>query len=267
MEILNRTNAPFSNGVWSVVDATLGEFLAKRLSLRGVVDFNDTPSYESDAISTKQLRQLSNKSGLTIATREPIKMLEIKKTFTLSSSVIEDMKRGVEDFDDKELSRAANEFASVENSMILEGIKEANIGGIIADKEVSSLEVKSTKELLSAVAKSLGMFNKEFVEGGFKLILSSATMAQLYTEFFDGISLKNKLDEILGSGNLVVNEDIGDKRALLLSTRGGDFEFFSGLDVSIGFEKESKNGVELFLMQTCAFRVLGPEAAIVLNFK
>lgn len=267
MEILNRSNAPFGTGVWSKIDATLGGFLSKRLSLRSVVDFNETPTYNTDAISTKQRSELSNKNGLSIATREPIKMLEIKKNFTLSKSVIEDIKRGVEDFDDKELARAANEFASIENSMILDGIKAANIGGILSHSEVNSLDVNSTKELLSAVAKSLGMFNSEFVDAPFKLLLSSATMAKLYTEFFDGISLKSKLDDILGAGNIVINQDIGENKALILSARGGDFEFFSGLDISIGYEKENKEGAELFLIQTCAFRILGPEAAIVLNLK
>lgn len=267
MEILNRINAPFGNGVWSEIDATLGEFLAKRLNIRSVVDFNANYSYEDDAISTKALHEVSNKKGLSIATREPIKMVEIKKSFTLSKSVIEDIKRGVEDYDDSALANAANEFGAVENEMILNGLKEANIEGIVVNKEVESITVNSTKEILSGVAKSLGVFNKNFVDGGFKLVISSNTLASLYTEFFDGISVKAKIDDILGANNIVVNEDIGDKKALLISQRGEDFEFFSGLDVSLGYEKETKDSVELFLMQTCAFRVLGPEAAVVLNIK
>ena len=248
MEFLNRSNAPFSSGVWSVIDETMGEFLAKRLNMRSVIDFKSQYSYETDAIATKKLKQISNKKGLSLATREPICMLEIKKSFVLSCAVIEDIKRGIDEFDDKDLALAANEFAAIENGMILQGLKEANIEGIINHKEVQSLDVKSTKDILSAVAKSLGMFNKEFVEGDFKLVLSSATLAKLYTEFFDGISVKTKLDDMLGANHIVINEDIGNNHALIISQRGGDFEFCSGLDVCIGFEKELKEGVELFLM-------------------
>ena len=267
MEILNRTNAPFSSGVWSVIDDTMSEFLSKRLSLRGVVDFKDQYTYETDAVSTKQLKTISDKKGLCISTREPIKMVEIKKSFKLSNDVLEQIKRGIEEFEDGELANAANEFAAVENNMILEGLKEAGFSGIANDPEVKSIDVKSTKDILSSVAKSLGIFNKDFVDGGFKLVLSSTTMAKLYTEFFDGISVKTKLDDILGSGAIVVNEDIGDDRAMLVSQRGGDFEFYSGLDLSVGFEKADKDSVELFLIQTCALRILSPEAAIVLNLK
>jgi uncharacterized linocin/CFP29 family protein len=267
MEILNRTNAPFSNGVWSVIDETMGEFLSKRLNLRGVVDFKDQYTYDTDAIFTKELKNISDKKGLSISTREPIKMVEIKKTFTISNDTIDQIKRGVEDFEDKELATAANEFATIENNMILEGLKEASFTGIANHPDVVTMEVKSTKDILSSVAKSLGVFNKEFVDGGFKLVVSSGTLAKLYTEFFDGISVKTKLDDILGAGNTVVNEDIGDNRAMIISQRGGDFEFCSGLDLSIGFEKAAKDSVELFLIQTCALRILSPEAAIILNLK
>lgn len=267
MEILNRTNAPFSNGVWSVIDTTMSEFLSKRLALRAVVDFRDEYNYDTDAIFTKELRAISEQKGLTLSIREPIKMVEIRKSFNIANATIEQIKRGVEEFDDKEFAKAANEFASIENGMILEGLKDAAFKGMANHPEVANVDVKSTKELLSSVAKSLGLFNKEFVNGDFKLVVSSATMAQLYTEFFDGVSLKTKLDEMLGANQTVVSEDIGDNKALIISQRGGDFEFYSGLDVSIGFQKAGKESVELFLIETCAFRVLAPEAAIVLNLK
>jgi uncharacterized linocin/CFP29 family protein len=54
---------------------------------------------------------------------------------------------------------------------------------------------------------------------------------------------------------------------MIISQRGGDFEFCSGLDLSIGFEKVNKESIELFLIETCALRILGPEAAVVFNLK
>ena len=80
MEILNRANAPFGASVWSTIDLTLGEFLTKRLNLRSVVDFDGGYSYETDSIPTKYSTEVSNKNGVLISTREPIKMVEIKKS-------------------------------------------------------------------------------------------------------------------------------------------------------------------------------------------
>ena len=118
---------------------------------------------------------------------------------------------------------------------------------------------------MGAVAASLGLFNANFIDGPFKLVVSSATMATLQTQSYDGMSLKSKLDEILGVGAIVINPEIGNDKALVVSQRGGDFEFYSGLDVSLGFEKETDEGVELFLIQTFAFRAITPQAAVLIR--
>ena len=267
MEILNRTNAPFSNAVWNVIDETMSEFLSKKLSLRTLIDFKNNYSFDTDAVFTKRIKKISSEKGVTISTREPIKMVEIKKIFSVSNETVDEIKRGIKDFKDDEFSSAANEFATIENNMILEGLNEAGFQGIINHSSVKSLDANSTKDILSCVAKSLGIFHNNFVDGEFKLVVSSATLTKLYTEFFDGISLKTKLDDILGQGNIVVNEDIGNNTAMIISQRGGDFEFCSGLDLSIGFEKVNKESIELFLIETCALRILGPEAAVVFNLK
>ncbi len=267
MEILNRTNAPFGNAVWTTIDETISEFLTKRLNLRAVVDFDETATYTTDSISTGKTSLLSNENGIEVLTREPIKMVEIKKNFEISKDVIEDIKRGKKDFEDRAFAKVSNDFASIENNIILYGLAQANIEGIASHNDVKTIDVKNTKEILKEVAKSLGVFNQEFISGPYKLIVSSNTLANLYTEFFDGISLKTKLDDILGVDGIIVNQDIGDDKIMLISLRGGDFEYFSGLDVSIGFEKTNEDSVELFLLMTCAFRVVTPEAAIVLNLK
>jgi len=264
MEVLNQSNIPFGTAVWNTIESEISSYLTKRLTLRSVVDFKSEYTFETDAIPTKNVASIASQDGLEVFTREPIKMMEIKKSFTIPTSVIEDIKRDKPDFDTKVMMEAANSFAKVENETILSGQSAANIEGILSGVE-NTLEAKEGKDILKAVAKSLGIFNANFVDGTFKLVISSATMATLYTESFDGMSLKSKLDEILGAGAIVINQDIGDDKALVISQRGGDFELYSGMDVSLGFEKETSEGVELFLMQTFAFRSIAPEAAVLIT--
>ena len=267
MEILNRSNAPFGANVWTTIDSTISQFLEKRLNLRSLVDFDSTYDYNTDSISTKNSSQIVNKKNITINVREPIRMVEIKNYFTIPKNVIEDIKKAKKDFDDKGFASAANEFSSIENEIILKGLEKANIKGILSNNELEKIEVKTTKDILVNTAKSLGIFNKNFINAPFKMVVSSSTLAKMYTEFFDGISLKTKIDDILGANSIVVNQDIGDDKILIISQRGGDFEFYSGLDVSVGFEKELEDSLEFFLIETCAFRVINPDAAIVLDLK
>lgn len=267
MEILNRTNAPFGANVWSTIDSTISQFLEKRLNLRSLVDFDSNYDYDTDSISTKNSSEIVNKKNILINVREPIRMVEIKNYFTISKNVIEEIKKAKKDFDDKEFANAANEFSAIENEILLKGLAKANIKGILSNNEIEKIDVKNTKDILITTAKTLGIFNKNFVNGPFKMVVSSSTLAKLYTEFFDRISLKTKIDDILGANSIVVNQDIGDDKILIISQRGGDFEFYSGLDVSVGFEKELEDSLEFFLIETCAFRLINPEASILLNLK
>ncbi|MEJ5167566.1 MAG: family 1 encapsulin nanocompartment shell protein [Arcobacteraceae bacterium] len=266
MEILNKTQAPFGQDVWTTIESELGNYLAKRLNLRSVVDFNDSYGFSTDAINTGNLKKVSSKHGTTVSTREPIKMVEIKHSFSVSKELIEDLKRGKVDFDNSTFTATANNFAKIENDMILNGLKDANIGGMIS-KETQTLSATSPKDIMVSVAKAMGMFNSSFVDGPFTLVISSTTMAKLMTESFDGKSLKSRIDDILGKGSIIINNDIGDDKALVISQRGGDFEYYSGLDVCVGYEGETKDNVELFLLQTCSFRTITPEALIVINIK
>jgi uncharacterized linocin/CFP29 family protein len=53
--------------------------------------------------------------------------------------------------------------------------------------------------------------------------------------------------------------------AIVLTTRGGDFELSVGQDVSIGYLSHTESIVRLYLQETFAFRVLTGEASVVLS--
>jgi uncharacterized linocin/CFP29 family protein len=55
--------------------------------------------------------------------------------------------------------------------------------------------------------------------------------------------------------------------AIVLSTRGGDFELVVGQDVSIGYLDHDAQNVRLYLEESFTFRVLSPEAAVALRYK
>ena len=54
--------------------------------------------------------------------------------------------------------------------------------------------------------------------------------------------------------------------AVVLSTRGGDFELTVGQDVSIGYLDHDATSVHLYLEESFTFKVLTPEAAVYLAY-
>lgn len=262
MKFLNREEAPISPELWTLIDETMIALLTKRLKMRSVVDFEEAYDFTTDAVATGNLRMVSETDGVRIGVREPILMSEIRYDFSIPKSMLEAMKRDIEGIDDSALRDAANAFASVENAMILDGIESVGGPGLLTSLTQKRLSASGAKELMIASARSLGMFNEEFVDGPFKLLVSSATFAQLVVEAEGGETMKQKIENILGADAIVITDAIGDDKALVISQRGGDFAFYSGLDVHVGFESESADALKLFLVESGAFRVISPEAAV-----
>jgi uncharacterized linocin/CFP29 family protein len=57
------------------------------------------------------------------------------------------------------------------------------------------------------------------------------------------------------------------KGAVVLSLRTGDFKLSIGSDLSIGYQSHTDKAVRLYMVETMAFRVLTPEAAVALVHK
>lgn len=265
MDILNRNAAPFGTQVWTKIDTEFQDLLSKRVKLRSIFDFNTTKTFDDDSIATGRTKKLSKFKTSSVYTREPIKIVEVKHTFILDNAVLDELKRGIEDFDNSTMQEAANAFASVENSLILDGLKEANIEGILSAFADSKIKATDAKDILTQCAKSLETFDNNFIDGPFKLVLSYNTLSKLVVESIGGISIKEKLTQLLGADALIVTNAIGDDKALMVSQRGGDFEFYSSVDISLGFEGAKANGAELFLFESCALKIITPEAGILIE--
>src|SRR5581483_11433647 len=57
----------------------------------------------------------------------------------------------------------------------------------------------------------------------------------------------------------------GVKGAVVVSLRGGDFQFESGQDLSIGYDSHDAEFVRLYLQESFSFHVVTPEAAVALT--
>jgi uncharacterized linocin/CFP29 family protein len=81
------------------------------------------------------------------------------------------------------------------------------------------------------------------------------------TTEFGGHLLLDHLRKIL-DGPLVWAPGI--EGGILLSLRGGDFEFDCGQDLSIGYLDHDADVVRLYIEESFSFRVLEPDAAVAL---
>lgn len=265
MKLLNREASPLSGEVWNQIDSEFTTFLSQRLKMRSVVDFTAV-AFETDAIPTGELSPIETEGEVSLQARTPLNMMEVRYDFEIPKTVIEELKRDKPNFDDAIFKRVANTFSRVENTIILNGVPETGAAGILSDIPYETIQAKDTKGLIEAVSKMLGTFAGEFVDGPFKLVLSTATLIKMIGESEGGVNIKSRLEALLGADFFVICEAIGDDKILAISQRGEDFSFYNGLDVSIGYTGETEEAYQLFMMESCAFRVVSPEAALIIAF-
>ena len=102
------------------------------------------------------------------------------------------------------------------------------------------------------------------VNGPYALALGINAYNELTADGDDGYPLRNRIEESLVDGSLVWAPAL-EQGAVLLSTRGGDYELTVGQDLSIGYAAHDRTEVELYLTESFTFRVLEDKAAILLQ--
>ncbi|MDR1451413.1 MAG: bacteriocin family protein [Helicobacteraceae bacterium] len=263
MSILKRQLAPFGEKVWKAIEGEAKKVFKRRLTSRKIADYIGPKGLDFAAEGVGKVIALKEKlGGVSIGVREALKVLELKTHFVLKREEIDLIERDAKTFDDAAIVEAARAFSDAENAIVFDGFKTEGIDGV-----VSSLTQKPVKthgdDILPAVAEAVRALRDEGVQGPYAL----AVQPQYYSKLFSAndYPLTKKLSELLNGGK-TINAPTLKEGALLVSLRGGDYEILGGIDISLGFEKETSAGVELFFFETFTFRVNTPEAAVALQW-
>ena len=113
-----------------------------------------------------------------------------------------------------------------------------------------------------AVAHALSQLRLVGVNGPYSVLLGADEYTALAETRDHGYPVLEHVKRIV-DGNIVWAPAI--EGAVVLTTRGGDFELNIGQDVSIGYLSHTDSAVRLYLQETFVFRVLTSEASVVLS--
>jgi uncharacterized linocin/CFP29 family protein len=117
------------------------------------------------------------------------------------------------------------------------------------------------REYPTAVAQAVSVLRLAGVGGPYSLLLS----ANLYTAVVEttdhGYPIREHLTRVIGDDSEIVWAPAIDG-AVLLSTRGGDYQLHLGQDTSIGYLSHDARSIELYLEESLTFLVTTTEAAV-----
>jgi len=102
------------------------------------------------------------------------------------------------------------------------------------------------------------------VNGPYALAAGLEAYAELAATGDDGYPLRKRIEENVLDSEIIWAPAVKGG-AVLMSTRGGDYELTVGQDLSIGYAANDRKTVELYLTESFTFRVLEDKAAILLR--
>lgn len=263
---LRRALSPVSDSAWEQINREATRTLRHFLAGRSVSDFKGPKGW---AYSAEPLGRtsavVSRDSGVAVAVREVLQMIELRRSFELSLAELDRADRGADDLDLGALVEAARDAALAEDQAIFDGDAQLGIRGIAGASTNEPLDLGDDYDRYPAVvAQAVAVLRRNGIGGPYAIALGPRCYTGVIeTTEYGGYPVLEHMKLILG-GPVVWAPAVNG--AVVLSIRGGDFEFVSGEDFSIGYRQQVDDRVELYLEESFTFKVVEPRAGIALRY-
>ena len=263
MNNLHRELAPISDAAWEQIEEEVTRTFKRHLAGRRAVDVSGPAGLALSAVGTGHLREIATPGdGVQARQREAKPLVELRVSFELDRQQIDDVERGANDADWEPAKIAARRLALAEDGAIFVGYKAGGIAGI---REGTSNPMQTlpddVREYPIAIAQALSQLRLVGVNGPYTVLLGAdayTALAEISDHGYPVLEHVKRLveDRIVWAPAL--------PGAVVMTTRGGDFELHIGQDASIGYLRHNDRTVTLYLQETLTFLLLTAEAAVAL---
>jgi len=263
MNNLHRELAPISEAAWGQIEQEASRTLKRYLAARRVVDVHGPNGPALAAVGTGHLWRIDTPAeGIEAWQREAKALVEWRVPFDLTRQAIDDVERGANDSDWQPLKEAARKIAFAEDRAVFDGYTQGRIEGIRSGTSNPAMTLPAdVRDYPGAIARALAQLRLVGVNGPYSVLLSAEAYAGVSEANNHGYPVLRHLKQLL-DGDIILAQAISG--AVVLTTRGGDFELHIGQDVSIGYVNHTDAAVRLYLQETFTFLLLTAEAAVTL---
>ena len=264
MNNLHRGLAPISDAAWAQIEEEASRTLKRYLAGRRVVDLQGPSGVGLSAVGTGHLQNITAPGeGILARQREVKAMVELSVPFDLDRQMIDDVERGANDSDWQPAKDAAKKIAFAEDGAIFEGYAAGGIHQGIRQGTSNPIEAlpADVRNYPDAIAHSLSQLRLVGVNGPYSVLLGADEYTAVAEARDYGYPVLEHLRRIV-DGEIIWAPAITG--AVVLTTRGGDFDLHIGQDISIGYLSHTDAAVRLYLQESFTFLLLTTEAAVAL---
>jgi uncharacterized linocin/CFP29 family protein len=260
---LHRELAPISDAAWAQIEEEVTRTFKRHLAGRRAVDVRGPAGSGLSGVGTGHLREIATPGdGVRASQREAKPLIELRVPFDLDRQAIDDVERGANDSDWEPAKIAARRLAYAEDGAIFVGYRA---GAIVGIREGTSNPTKTlpddVREYPVAIAQALSQLRLVGVNGPYTVLLGADAYTALAETSDHGYPVLEHVKRLVEDRIIWAPAIPG---AVVLTTRGGDFELHIGQDASIGYLGHNDKTVTLYLQETFTFLLLTTEAAVAL---
>lgn len=264
MNNLHRDLAPISEAAWADLEDEARRTFTQHVAGRRVVDVPEPAGLELAAVATGQLDAIEPPDEVLVTDlyrSQPI--VQLRVPFTVSRAQVDGVERGAKDADWQPVKDAARRIAFAEDRIVFDGYAAAGITGMRAASTNAALTLPANVlEYPDAITQAASALRLAGVGGPYSLVLSADAYTAVTETSDHGYPIHEHIARLL-DGDIIWAPAI--EGALLLTTRGGDFEMRLGQDLSIGYLAHDATDIELYFQETLTFLTYTGEAAVTLS--
>jgi uncharacterized linocin/CFP29 family protein len=268
---LHRELAPISDEAWASLEDEARRTFVRHVAARRVVDVIGPSGETLAAAGTGHLLPGSGSDDRPDETvqarvREARPLVEFRVPFTASRQAVDDVARGAHDPDWQPVKDAAKRIAFVEDAMVFDGYAAAGVDGIRAATSQASIALPGdVSGYPNTVARAMSALRLAGVGGPYALLLSADAYTAVAERTDHGYPIQEHIARVLGEQGHIHWAPALSSGALLLCTRGGDYELYLGQDVSIGYLSHTAATIDLYFQESLTFFVQTTEAGVELT--
>jgi uncharacterized linocin/CFP29 family protein len=264
MSNLHRDLAPISAPAWAEIEEEARRTFTLHLAGRRVVDLDGPAGPQLAAVGSGHQRPIASLvPGTEAQARQARPVVELRVPFTLDRQAVDDVERGSKDSDWQPVKEAARLIAQAEDTAVFEGWPAAGITGVRTGAENPAVILPAdVTEYPDAVSRAITTLRLAGVDGPYALLLGADAYTAVNETSNHGYPVRQHLARVV-TGEIVWAPALAG--AVLLSTRGGDFELHLGQDLSIGYLSHDADSIRLYLQESLTFSLYSPEAAVTLT--
>ncbi len=263
MNNLHRELAPISDAAWAQIEDETTRTLKRYLAGRRVVDLGAPEEIALSAVGTGHLHGIAAPGDGIIARQRDVKALvELRVPFELDRQQVDDVERGANDSDWQPAKDAARKIAFAEDAAIFDGYAGGGITGIRQGTSNPVMTLPGdVRNYPDAIAQALSQLRLVGVNGPYSVVLGAAAYTALAEASDNGYPVLQHVRRLVETDIVWAPAIEG---AVVLTTRGGDFDLHVGQDVSIGYLSHTETSVRLYLQESFTFLLLTTEALVAL---